>query len=181
MEMDVVYFNKAGSRVTRVVNGDWVEVEVPGYKERYFVELSDVASVGPPPLTTLKAEVGSTGDLYLSTTYLFNHRIAGDLDSTKWPQSQGGSFARFWRYLNSPARTPAIADAIAGVRAHVEARGASVRSRPDQEALVRSVREEPALNERLRAAFPHPEPADGKHLDRVAASLVTGVVCGALR
>lgn len=179
--LDIVYFKKAGCRVVRVVAKDWVELEVPGYRERFFVELSDPLSVGPAPLPTLQAKEGSTGDLYLSTDYLFKNGVAADLvGDTKYPAGQGGSFAESWRYLNSPARTPAIAAVIAGVRDHVQARRDGAAS-PAQDALVRSVRGERAMNELMSTAFPYPEPGRGMHLDRVARSLVAGVVCGALR
>jgi hypothetical protein len=179
--MEVVYFKKAGSRVVRVVAGNWVEYELPGYQEKFFVELSDPANVGPPPLTTISAKAGSTGNLYLSTTYLFANRIAGDLEDPKEPPGQGGSYAGFWRYLNSAARTPAIADAIAGVRAWFESRGGDVISQQGFDALLGAVRSERSLNELMGAAFPHPEDGRGRHLDRVAGSLVLGVLCGAIR
>lgn len=179
--MDVVYFKKAKTRVTRVVAKDWIEFEVPGYKERFFVELTDLASAGAAPLTTLKAEKGSTGDLYLTTTYLFANGIVGDLDTIKWPEAQGGSFAAFWRYLNSPARTPALGAAITAVRAFLQNRKAEVGSPEEQSELARAVRREPGIDASLRAAFPHPARERERHLDRVAAALVLGLACGAIR
>lgn len=179
--MDVVYFKKAKAQVTRVVAKDWIEFAVPGYRERFFVELTDLASVRPAPLTTLTAEKGATGDLYLSTAYLFANGIVGDLDTIKWPEAQGGSFAAFWRYLNSPARTPAIGEAIAAVRAFLQNRKAEVGSSEEQSALARAVRRERGIDARLRAAFPPPEGRREAHLDRVAASLVLGLACGAIR
>jgi hypothetical protein len=179
--VDVVYFKKAKTRVTRVVAKDWIEFEVPGYRERFFVELTDLASAGPAPLTTLKAEKGSTGDLYLTTTYLFANGIVGDLDTIKWPEAQGGSFAGFWRYLNSPARTPAIGAAIAAFRTFLQSRGAESPSPGAAPGLIHAARRERAVEARLRAAFPHPARGRKRHLDRVATSLVLGLTCGAIR
>jgi hypothetical protein len=179
--VDIVYYKKAESRVVRVVHGDWVEVEIPGYTERFFVDLGDPASVGPPPLPILAAQQGATGDLYLSTIYLSDNGIAADFDSNKLPPWQGGSFAGFWRYLNSPARTVAIDEAISRVCAVLPSLGEEAASRREPGALARALRRNRALDRQLREAFPQAAPDLDRVLDQIAASLGVGVACGAIR